>query len=82
MPPGNFTAAGHGLRPGDRIDLVAMPVVDMPRDFWGSIAHVGIEICYRSVFDDHWIVESKRLGNGIIWRDVDHCAPQDSSADF
>jgi transposase len=59
-----------------------MPAVDMPTDFWGSIARVGIRICYRSVFDERWTVESKHLGNGIAWHLVDGCAPQDTSASF
>jgi hypothetical protein len=78
----NATVAGHGLRPGDQIKMVSIPVSAQPHDFWKAIARVGIALCYRSVFDQYWIVESKRLGEGSTWSDVDHCAPQDTSANF
>lgn len=78
----NYSISGHGLRPGDQITLVGIPAGGAPHPFWEAIARVGVTICYRSVFDERWIVESKRLGHGVKWRDVDSCAPQDTSADF
>jgi hypothetical protein len=82
VPPSNYSVTGHGFRPGDHVDMVGMPVVDVPHPFWSAIAHVGVSVCYRSVFDQRWIVESKHLGNGIAWRDVKRCPPQDTSASF
>lgn len=78
----NSSVAGHGLRPGDEVSLMALPAAGMPRPFWPAIGRVAVVICYRSVFDQRWVVESKHLGSGIAWRDVDHCAPQDTSANF
>lgn len=78
-PFANFSAVGHGLRPGDRLALIDMPVADIPRDFWNSIAHVGISVCYASVFEQHWVVESKRLGQGVVWRESAQCPTQSSN---
>jgi hypothetical protein len=78
----NSSAVQHGLRPGDRLTLLGLPVADMPRDFWTSVARVGLRICYASVFDEHWIVESKALGGLTDWRAVARCPAQADSADF
>jgi len=48
-PFGNFSAVGHGLRPGDRLSLIDMPIPDMPHDFWNSIGRVGVSV--RSTSD-------------------------------
>lgn len=79
---GNFSAVGHGLRPGDRLALIDLPLADMPHDFWKSIARVGVSVCYASVFDEHWIVEAKQLGNGVAWRDVSACPTQPGNDSF
>ena len=81
-PFGNYTAVQHGLRPGDRLSLLDIPVADAPRDFWKSIARVGLSVCYASVFDQHWIVESKAVGGQTIWRDAERCPAQPAGADF
>jgi hypothetical protein len=80
-PFSNFSTVQHGLRPGDRLPMIDMPVADTPRDFWKSIARVGVSICYSSVFDQHWVVESKRLGGPNVWRDAARCPDQADSAD-
>ncbi|MFL5501553.1 MAG: hypothetical protein ACJ79Q_09995 [Gemmatimonadaceae bacterium] len=80
---GNYSAVQHGLRPGERLTLLDLPVADLPANFWKSIARVGVRVCYASVFDEHWIVESKKLGDGpISWADIARCPPQADSADF
>lgn len=79
---GNSTAVLHGLRPGDRLTLLDLPVADIPHDFWKSIARVGVRICYASVFDEHWVVESKALGHQVTWREIASCPAQADSVDF
>jgi hypothetical protein len=81
-PFSNYSILQHGLRPGDRLAMIDIPVADQPRDFWKSISRVGVSICYSSVFDQHWVVESKRLGEGVVWRDTARCPNQADSADF
>ena len=81
-PFGNFSAVQHGLRPGERLVLLDLPVADLPRDFWKSIARVAVRICYASVFDEHWIVESKALGGVVTWREIARCPAQSDSAEF
>jgi len=82
VPFGNFSAVQHGLRPGDRLSLIDLPLADMPRDFWHSIGRVGVSVCYASVFDQYWIVESKRLGEGVAWREVAACPTPPSNESF
>lgn len=72
----------HGLRPGDRLALFDIPVEDQPREFWKTIARVGVRICYSSAFEEHWIVETKALGEKTTWRDVANCPAQADSAYF
>ncbi len=76
----NFSAVDHALRPGDRLALINMPVADQPREFWKSIARVGITVCYASVFEQHWVVESKQLGQGVAWREASQCPTQPGSS--
>jgi len=80
VPFGNYTAVGHGLRPGDRLSLIAMPIPDMPHDFWNSIGRVGVSVCYASVFEQYWIVEAKKVGQGVAWRDAIQCPTQTNSS--
>ena len=81
-PFGNFSAVEHGLRPGDRLSLVDLPLADLPHDFWKTIPRVGVSVCYASVFDEHWIVESKQLSNGVAWREVPACPTPPSNEAF
>jgi hypothetical protein len=81
-PFSHYSAVQHGLRPGDRLTLLDIPATDVPRDFWKSIARVGVSVCYASVFDQHWMVESKAMGGQIVWRDVNGCPSQATDADF
>ena len=82
LPFSNYSTVQHGLRPGDRLPMLDVPVADVPRDFWKSIARVGVSICYSSVFDQYWVVESKGLGGPIVRRDTQACAAQADSVDF
>jgi len=79
-PFGNFSTVGHGLRPGDRLSLIDMPIPDMPHDFWNSIGRVGVSVCYASVFEQYWIVEAKKMGQGVVWRDATRCPTQTSTS--
>lgn len=81
-PYGNYTVVQHGLRPGDRITLIDLPVADMPQDFWKSIGRAGLSICYSSVFDQHWIVEVKKFGGPETWREAPSCPAQPAGVEF
>jgi hypothetical protein len=81
-PFGHSSVVQHGLRPGDRLELLDLPVADLPHDFWSSVARVRVRICYSSVFEEHWVVESKRLGDPVTWAAVASCPSQAASADF
>lgn len=78
----NYSVVGHGLRPGDQVTMIGMSPGDQPANFWTAMARVGVQVCYRSVFDEFWIVESKSLGHGITWNQVANCPPQPDSTDF
>jgi hypothetical protein len=78
----NYSTVQHGLRPGDRLPMLDIPVADVPRDFWKSIARVGVSICYSSVFDQYWVVESKALGVSVVRREMQACPAQADSVDF
>jgi hypothetical protein len=62
--------------------MLDIPVGDVPRDFWKSIARVGVSICYSSVFDQYWVVESKALGVSVVRREMQACPAQADSVDF
>jgi len=82
LPFSNYSTVQHGLRPGDRLPMLDIPVGDVPRDFWKSIARVGVNICYSSVFDQYWVVESKGLGGPTVRREMPACPAQADSVDF
>jgi hypothetical protein len=79
---GHYTIVRHGLRPGDHTVVIDLPVADLPHDFWKSIARVGFSVCYSSVFDQYWVVEVKKFGGPITWREVSNCAPQPANTEF
>jgi hypothetical protein len=79
---GQRTIVDHGLRPGDKVDLLSLDHSEMPPEFWDRIGRIGVTICYASVFDDFWIVSSEHLGTKNVWREVAHCPAQAKNTDF
>ena len=78
----NSSAVQHGLRPGDPVVLADLPAGNLPPDFWKAFGRVGLAVCYKSAFGEHWIVESKHLGQMTTWKDVDTCSAQPADVDF
>jgi hypothetical protein len=81
-PFSNYSAVQHGLPPGDKLPMLDIPVSDVPHDFWKSIARVAVRVCYASVFEEYWVVESRALGGPTGWREVARCPAQADGADF
>jgi hypothetical protein len=79
---GQRTIVDHGLRPGDKVDLLSLDRSEMPPEFWDHIGRIGVTICYASVFDDFWIVSSEHLGAKNVWREVAHCPAHAKNTDF
>ncbi len=79
---GNYSSVNHGMRPGDELDMLIAPTRAVPADFWTAIKRVSMTVCYGSVFEENWIIESKQLGVGSTWRPVDHCPKQADSTFF
>jgi hypothetical protein len=77
----NSTVFQHSLRPGDRVNLLALPSQSMPTAFWKQIRRVVVSICYRSVFDQKFFVQDT-LGSASHWSDVKDCPAQVATADF
>jgi hypothetical protein len=65
----------HGVRPGDRVQLFGLPPTSMPTPFWQQIGRLKIRICYRSVFNEYWMLDA-RLGSPNRRTGTDKCAPQ------
>ena len=78
---GNTSLADHGVRPGDRVELLRLPVPSVPTPFWAQIGRVRIRVCYRSVFDERWMLEA-RLGAANRRAPVTACPAQVSGDDF
>jgi hypothetical protein len=77
----NSTVFQHSLRPGDRVNLLALPPQSMPTPFWKQIGRVVISICYRSVFEEKSFVRDT-VGSANHWSDVKDCPAQVATADF
>ena len=75
------TVAGHGIRAGDRVEILGLPAEDLPPDFWKAVGRVAVTACYASVFGDLAEVTDV-LGTSDAWRDVDRCPAQRDGADF
>jgi len=77
----NTSLFEHGVRPGDRVQLLGLPATSLPSPFWAQVGRVKIHICYRSVFDERWIVD-ERLGTANQWTKVGECPAQVRGDDF
>ncbi len=77
----NSTVFQHSLRPGDRVNLVAVSPESMPTSFWKQIGRVVVSICYRSVFEQRWFVQDT-VGSAQHWSEVKDCPAQAATADF
>jgi hypothetical protein len=77
----NNTVYEHGIRPGDRVTLLGLPVASLPKPFWEKMKHIVVTICYRSVFGDRWIARDT-LGTANHWSVAADCPEQVATADF
>jgi hypothetical protein len=71
------------IRAGETVDWFKLPAEAMPQDIQARLARVVIEICYASVYDEHWIVADAHAGQHSVWREVKRCpAAGESRNDF
>lgn len=84
--PGQFpnsTVADQSVKAGDRFQLTAIPVRDMPEHFWKSVGRISIHICYQSLFDEAWTLDVESLGSTPQMRHpAKSCPPQPPDAAF
>jgi hypothetical protein len=78
---GNTSLFDHGVRPGDRVELLTLPASSLPTPFWPQIGRVKLRVCYRSVFEERWMVEA-RLGTANRRVTVTKCPAQGAGDDF
>ena len=78
---GNTSLFDHGVRPGDEIKLLSLQGPSVPTPFWKQIGRVRIRVCYRSVFDERWMLEA-RLGAANRRTPVEKCPQQAAGDDF
>jgi hypothetical protein len=77
------TVRDHSLRAGDKVAVVGLPMNSLPPGFWTYIRRVGVSICFRSVFDERWMMTNPQLGGGTTdWKPTKRCPPQPSNASF
>jgi hypothetical protein len=77
----NATVVDHALRGGEKTTLVGMRRDDLPTPFWRQIARVAVDVCYASVFGEHWALHAL-LGSRNSWRPVNACPAQPTGTDF
>jgi hypothetical protein len=75
------SVSDHVIRAGETVNWFQLPTNILPPDIQARIARVAIEVCYASVYDEHWIVEDAHAGQGSVWRNVKRC-PTPSRNDF
>ena len=75
------SVSDHVIRSGETVNWFQLPTNILPPDIQSRIARVAIEVCYASVYDEHWIVEDARAGQGSVWRNVRQC-PTPSRSEF
>jgi hypothetical protein len=61
------------IRAGETVNWFALPTDILPPDIQTRLARVVIEICYASVYDEHWIVADAHAGQHSEWRTVKKC---------
>ena len=69
------------IRAGETVNWFQLPTDILPPDIQARIARVAIEVCYASVYDEHWIVADAHAGQHSMWRSVKQC-PTSSRSDF
>jgi hypothetical protein len=69
------------IRAGETVNWFQLPTNILPPDIQTRIARVAIQVCYASVYDEHWIVEDVRAGRHSAWRNVKQC-PTPRPSDF
>ncbi len=77
-----YTVGERALRAGDKTVVVDVPGNELPPGFWDYIGRVGVTVCYHSVFNESWIVDTPHLGGKSSWRRMSKCAEQPKDADF
>lgn len=60
----NSSVSDHVIRSGETLNWFELPANILPPDIQTRIARVAIEVCYASVYDEHWIVEDGHAGQG------------------
>jgi hypothetical protein len=63
------------IRAGETVNWFALPTDVLPPDIQARLARVVIEICYASVYEEHWIVADAHAGQHSVWREVKRCPP-------
>ena len=77
------SVSGRVLRSGDELTMLQLPASALPADIMNRLPHVGIEICYRSVFDERWRLRIEKLVGASRWESVKSCGSgAESSAGF
>jgi len=77
------TVLDHSLRAGDKVVVLDLPMNTIPAGFWDYIRRVGVEVCYRSVFDEHWLMSQVQLGGRkATWSSVARCPAQAETSNF
>ncbi|HXN76762.1 MAG TPA: hypothetical protein VN876_09005 [Gemmatimonadaceae bacterium] len=69
------------IRAGEAVNWFQLPTDILPPDIQARIARVAIEVCYTSVYDEHWIVADAHAGQRSEWRNVKRC-PSSNRSDF
>jgi hypothetical protein len=77
----HYTVGGRAMRAGENSVVLSVPINDLPPNFWSYIGRVGIEICYRSVFDERWELDG-RLSRKNTLRRVSACQEQPEGVEF
>lgn len=70
---GSSSVGDRVIRAGETVNWFELPTDVLPSDVQARIARVAIEICYASVYDEHWIVADAHAGQHTAWREVKRC---------
>jgi hypothetical protein len=77
-PVGKYSSSSVSdrvIRAGETVNWFALPSDVLPADIQTRLARIVIEICYASVFGEHWIVADAHAGQHSEWREVKRCPP-------
>jgi hypothetical protein len=69
------------IRAGETVNWFQLPTDILPHDIQARMARVAIEVCYASVYDEHWTVADAHAGQHTVWRNVKRC-PNPGRSDF